>query len=297
MGLGGLVVPVPTLFADDGSLDTGRNAKFARALSEEKVDHLFVLGSLGEFPSVDVAERERLVDTVIESATGTADVWVGVGAPSTAEAIRFADQAEGLGAAALVAVPPYYLRPTEASVERYYRAIAASVSIPLLAYNIPSLVGYGLAPSLVHRLGRERLLRGVKDTSPSITSLAGFLDDRPDGFVVLPGNDRLALEGIRRGADGAVMGLANIAPRLCVELVARARRGEPAEELAAVVDALASVVDAGPFPSSIKYLAQQLRGSEVGYRAPYDPLSEAEVARVAALLAPLEDRLAPYRTR
>ena len=137
----GLSVPIPTLFADDGALDTGRNAKFARTLSEVKVDHLFLLGSLGEFPSVEDNERPRLLENVIESTVGPADVWVGCGAPSTRRAVAFAEDAEGMGATAVVAVPPYYLHPVRSAIERYYRAIHAAVSIPLYAYNIPSLVG------------------------------------------------------------------------------------------------------------------------------------------------------------
>lgn len=294
MDLAGLVVPVPTLFSDDGSLDTSRNSRYARVLAEEKVDHLFVLGSLGEFPSTRAEERERLIDTLVESVAGATDVWVGVGAPSTADAVAYADQAESLGAAALVAVPPYYLRPTEAAIERYYRAIAATARVPLLAYNIPSLVGYPLAPELVHRLARAGILAGIKDTSPSLASLTAFLAHRPDGFVVLPGNDRFASEGLRGGASGAVMGLGNIVPRLCRELLARVARGEDPGPLQATVDRLAGVVDQGPFPSTVKYLAQALRGAEVGYRAPYDALSEPEIARVRTALDGLGDELRPY---
>lgn len=294
MDLGGLVVPLPTLFDETGALETGRNSQFARALSEARVDHLFVLGSAGEFPSVDDAERARLVDTVVESATGATDVWVGVGAPTTRQALRFADQAEELGAAALVAVPPYYLRPTEASIERYYRAIAASASVPLLAYNIPAFVGYALAPALVHRLARDGVLAGIKDTGPSIDSVEGFVQGAPPGWVVLPGNDRLAGPSIARGARGAVMGLGNLLPQLCGGLVRAAREGRSAEAEAAQrkVDALASVVDAGPFPSTLKFLLAKFRGVAVGFRAPYDPLSPEEETRVLAALASIEPELA-----
>ncbi len=296
MDLGGLTVPLPTLFAEDGSLDTARNSRFARTLSEAGVDHLFVLGSLGEFPCVDTAERGRLVDTVVESATRGADVWVGIGAPSTAQAIAYADEAEGLGASALVAVPPYYLHPSPAAVERYYRAIAAEVSVPLLAYNIPHLVGYSIEPALVHRLARDRVLSGIKDTGAELASVLAFQNGAPDGFVVLTGNDRLASGAFAHGGIGAVMGLANIVPRLCVELVRHGRRGEgpAAAPLQSLVDRLGDVVDRGPFPSTVKFLAQRLRAAEVGYRSPYDPLTEQESAAVLELLAPLEPELSPF---
>ncbi len=296
MALDGLSVPVPTLFGADGSLDLGKNAKFARALSEAKVDHLFVLGSLGEFPSVTESERPRLVEIVIDSATGATDVWVGVGAPSTRQAIANADSAESLGAAALVAVPPYYLHPSPGQIERYYRALGESRTIPLLAYNIPSLVGYALPPELVHRLARDGVLAGVKDTAGSLASVEGFLHGAPAGFAVMPGDDSLASEAIARGATGAVMGMANLVPRLCVQLVqsARMKHGSAVANLQPIVDELVAVSRAGPFPSADKFLAAQLWGADVGYRAPFDPLTPEEEKAVLGRLEPLRPKLAPF---
>lgn len=296
MALEGLSVPVPTLFTSDGAIDAGRNASFARNLSDAHVDHLFVLGSLGEFPSITAAERGPLVDVVVESAAGKTDAWVGCGAPSTAQAVAFAEQAEGIGAAALVAVPPYYLRPSMNAVDHYYRALREAVTVPLLAYNIPSLVGYALPPTLVHALARDGVLAGIKDTAGSLESVSAFLTGAPEGFAVFPGDDGLASAAIERGAAGAVMGMANIAPKLCVELVSTARRGDRAraQELQSLVDRLVEVARSGPFPSTDKFLAAHLRGAEVGYRAPYEPLTRPEEASVLARLEPLRPLLAPF---
>jgi len=292
----GLSVPVPTLFDAEGGLDLGRNTRFARGLSDASVDHLFVLGSLGEFASVTEAERGRLVEVLVDSVAGATDVWVGCGAPSTRQAVAYAEAAELAGAAAVVAVPPYYLHPTVEAIDRYYRAIHAAVRIPLLAYNIPSLVGYPLAPELVHRLARDGVIVGAKDTAGSLASVQSMISDAPPGFAVFPGDDGLASTAIAAGARGAVMGTANIVPKLCVELVRTSLRGEPARaaELQSVVDALVEVIRAGPFPAVDKFLAARLRGADVGYRAPYDPLSPEEEARVLARLAPVEDRLRPF---
>jgi 4-hydroxy-tetrahydrodipicolinate synthase len=294
--LEGLSVPLPTLFGADGALDLGRNTRFARMVSEAGVPHLFVLGSLGEFPSVTDAERTKLVDLLVETSTGGSDVWVGCGAPSTRQAVAYAEAAESAGAAAVVAVPPYYLRPTVEAVERYYRALHAAVKIPLLAYNIPSLVGYPLPPELVHRLARDGVLAGAKDTAGTLASVEAMITGAPDGFAVFPGDDGLASAAIARGAKGAVMGTGNVVPKLCVELVAAARRGDATRtgELQQLIDGLVEVLHTGPFPSVNKFLAARLRGADVGYRSPYDPLSAEEEARVLARLAPIEERLRPF---
>jgi len=296
MALEGLSVPIPTLFTAEGAVDLGRNARYARNLSDVHVDHLFVLGSLGEFPSVTPGERGPLIEVVVESATGKTDVWAGCGAPSTAQAVAFAEEAEGVGAAAVVAVPPYYLHPSLRAVGEYYRALRKAVTVPLFAYNIPSLVGYALPPPLVHELAREGVIAGVKDTAGSIGSVVSFLSGAPEGFAVFPGDDAFASEAIARGARGAVMGIANVVPKLCVELVDAARRGDRAraQELQPLVDRLVEVTRAGPFPSADKFLAAHLRAAEVGYRSPYDPLTPEEEASVLARLEPLRPLLAPF---
>ncbi len=296
MPLGGLSVPVPTLFAEDGSLDRAANARFGRSLCDAGVDHVFLLGSLGEFTIVEDEERSALLASVIESLTGRSDAWVGCGSPSPARAVRYAREAEASGAAAIVAVAPYYLRPTDAEIARYYRRIREAVRLPLLAYNIPSKVGYALTPDLVHRLAAEGTLAGIKDTAGAIASVTAFLTGAPSDWPVLPGDDILAAEAIRRGAAGAVMGTANIVPRLAVELVRAARSGDRAraEELQGAVAALAAVAASGPFPATDKYLAQRARGVTVGYRAPYGPLTDGERASVDAAWSTVEERLRPF---
>jgi 4-hydroxy-tetrahydrodipicolinate synthase len=184
-------------------------------------------------------------------------------------------------------VPPFYLPPAEESIVAYYRALRAAVGIPLLAYNIPAKVGYALSPALVHRLAVEGTISGLKDTAGRLDSVQGFLRAVPAGFPVLPGDDTLVVDAWASGARGAVMGLANILPKLAVELVAALRSGDVARttELNARVHDLAQVVSAGPFPSTTKFLAAHLRSAEVGYRAPYDPLTVDEQTRVLAALA------------
>jgi len=296
MTLEGLTVPILTSFDSDGAIDLGRNGKFARSLCEARVDHLFVLGSTGEFPSILPGERAPLIEVVVESATRQVDVWAGCGAPSTAQAAEFAEEAEGIGVAALVAVPPYYLHPSMTAVDHYYRALREATSVPLLAYNNPSLVGYALPPALLHSLAHEGILTGVKDSGGSLESVSAYLAGAPKGFTVLPGDPPLASAAIERGARGAVMAVSNVVPKLCVELVGAARRGETSRtrELQSLVDQLVAVAKAGPGIATLKFLVAELRGEEVGYRAPYEPLTPAEKAAVLGKLEPLRPRLAPF---
>ncbi|MCI4349574.1 MAG: dihydrodipicolinate synthase family protein [Thermoplasmata archaeon] len=294
--LRGLVAPIPTMFDATGGIDAAKNSRFTHQLCDAGVDHIFVLGSLGEFPSVRDRERAIVLESVIESLSRMADAWVGCGAPSTPQAVERAIEAEELGAEALVAVPPFYLRPTAEAIEQYYRAIRAATRMPLLAYNIPSLVGYALPPALVHHLARDKILDGIKDTSGTIESVHAFQAGAPEGFPVLPGDDALAAEALLTGSPGAVMGTANIVPKLAHALVTESLAGnrDRAVELQRIVDGLVGVIRAGPFPGVDKFLAERLRGCEVGYRAPYGPLTDVEKAKVESALAPIEPDLKPF---
>ncbi len=293
MAISGLSVPVPTLFDAEGALDPERNRRFAEGLSRAGVDHLFGLGSLGEFPSVEEPERRGLLVALRDGLKGSTDLWVGIGAPSTRLAVRHAREADDLGAAALVAVPPYYLAPTESAIADYYRSLAGATGTPLLAYNIPSKVGYALRPELVHALGRDRVLAGVKDTAGAIASVRSFLSGAPEGFVVFPGDDALVLESMRAGAAGGVMGTANAVPRLGLALVRAARdpASKEADHLQSLVDRLAEAQGSAPFPSSVKFLARHLRGAPDGYRPPYGPLTDEEEGRLVRLLEPVAAEL------
>ena len=296
MALECLAVPVVTIFGENGEIDAGQNGRFTRKLCDARVDHIFALGTTGEFPLVTAPERPVLLEAVIESLGWHTDAWVGCGAPATAQAVANAEQAEEAGAAAVVALPPYYLTPTEASIKHYYRAIKKAVGVPVLGYNIPAHVGYALSPGLVHELAREKVLSGLKDTSGSIDSIRGFLHGAPEGFAVFAGDDGLAGAAIAAGAVGAVMGSSNVVPRLAVELVAAARKGDAEKVLALEppLRALLVALEAGPFPAVVKYLAHRLRGAEVGYREPYGPLTSEERAKVDAALGPAEALLRPF---
>jgi 4-hydroxy-tetrahydrodipicolinate synthase len=293
MSLGGLAVPTPTLFDDEGGIDAEKNRRFTEGICRAGVDHVFALGSLGEFPSVDADERPGLLAAVRDGLKGASDLWVGVGAPATRRAVRHALTASEAGADVLIATPPYYLHPTDAAIRSYYRAIAHAADRPLLAYNIPSKVGYALEPPLVHALAEEGVILGLKDTAGSLDSVRSFLTGAPPGFVVLPGDDTLARRAIAMGAAGAVMGLANIAPRVGVEFLraVSAGNGPLADELDRLLSDLATVVGTGPFPSTTKFLAAHLRGAPEGYRAPYEPLTPTERTHVLEALAPIQDRL------
>lgn len=294
--LRGLAVPVPTLFTEEGALDPGRTGQFVRAIASAGADHVLLLSSVGEFPLIEESERRLLLEAGIESLSAKADAWVGVSAPSTRLAVRYAQSAEERGAAALVAVPPYYLHPTPAAIAQFYRALREATKLPLLASNVPAFVGYPLPPELIHRLARERVLDGLTDVAGFLASIEAILRGAPEGFAVLAGEDSLVSEAIEKGASGAAIETANVVPKLGLALVRAAVAHETARaaELQLLVARLAEAVRAGPFPSTTKFLATCAWGAPAGYRAPYPALTPEEERVALAAFDPLRPLLRPF---
>jgi 4-hydroxy-tetrahydrodipicolinate synthase len=294
--LHGLAVPVPTLFDAEGGVDPGASGAFVRAIATAGADHVLLLGSLGEFSLVEDTERRTLLETSIESLTTRSDAWVGVGAPGTRRAVRLATAAEEAGAAAVLVVPPYALQPTTDAIAHYYRAIREATKIPVVVENAPSQVGYSLAPELVHRLARERVIDGITDRSGFLDNVAGFLRGAPEGFAVVSGDDDLALAAIEKGAAGAALPTANVVPKLGVALVRAARAHETARanELQTLVTRIGEAIRSGPFPATVKFLASETWSAPVGYRPPGEPLTAEEERTVLGVFDPLRPRLRPF---
>lgn len=296
MTLEGLVVPAPTFFDDGGAVDRAKNARFTRDLLDIGVTRIFTMGTLGEAAGLGLEDREVLLESVCESSSFSSEVWAGVGAPSTRLAIAYADQAESAGASVLVATPPYFLRPSADGIRDYFRALRAQTKLPLVAYNIPSCVGYALPAELLHELGKAGTIQGVKSTTGSFEDVKAALHGAPEGFAVLPGDDEFALDSHALGATGAVMGTANVLPALAVAFIGALQSKDEAKarELQGLITSLRKVVQAGPFPSSVKFLAHHFRDSVEGYRSPHLPLTETERQTVLAAWAPHDEAFKPY---
>lgn len=186
---------------------------------------LFVLGGVGEGAWLSARQRADVVRTTVDAAAGRAPVLVGVMLPATAPARDEALRAADAGADALVVGSPYYFDPDPAAQQRHIEAIIATTPLPVLLYNIPQCTHTPLAEQTVANLAKEPRVLGVKDSwgnLPYFQSLLTLKQARSD-FRVLQGNEHAAMASLLLGADGLIPGLANIVPRLLVELVDAAR--------------------------------------------------------------------------
>lgn len=220
--VGGIIVPLVTLFDRRGALDEEGTARHIEWLIGQGVHGLFALGTTGEFTSLSREERYRVAELAVTAARGRVPVLVGCSSPWTDEAIAYAEHAAAIGAQGVVSVLPYYWIPSDRSVYEHFRLLAASTSLPVYIYNFPALTGRSIPPALTARLAAEyATIAGIKDTVDSVAhiqeTLALARAARPD-FVVLCGMDYHLLNTVLLGGDGGVLGTANFAPGLLVRL-------------------------------------------------------------------------------
>src|SRR5262249_40028580 len=154
---------------------------------------------------------------------------VGTGRESTLAAARATREAFDLGADAVLLGAPTYYKPeySEEVLERHFRAVADAAPGPVILYSVPQFTGVPLPPAMVARLAAPPRIVGIKDSGGDLDNVRSLVGVRRDGgapFSVLIGSARVWADGLLAGAAGGVLAVANVAPRLCAEIGASARR-------------------------------------------------------------------------
>ncbi len=226
----GILPPLVTLFRRDGSLDDAALRRHADRLLEGGVHGLFALGTTGEMMHLLPEERRRVAELVVSAADGQVPVLIGCGSTGTDEAIAYARHAGDIGASGVVVIVPYYWTLSDPAVEAHYTAIAAAVDLPIIIYNFPAVSGRNLPAPLIARLAEAHpTIAGIKETIDSIGHiqqvLAAVRPKRPD-FAVLCGFEYHLINTLLLGGDGAVPGMANLAPAATVAVYDAVRRGD-----------------------------------------------------------------------
>ncbi len=231
--LTGIIPPMVTLFDEGGRIDDDANLRHLEFLLRGGVHGVFALGSTGEVMHLTHDERRRLAELVVRAVNARVPVLVGCASTSTDEAIALARPAQEIGASGVVVLPPYYWTPNDRAVEAHIGGVADAVTIPVVIYNFPAVVGRGLPASLIVRLVQSHPnVLGIKETVDSIGHihevLARVKPLRPD-FSVLCGYEFHLLNTLQSGGDGAIPALANFAPQLPVQVYEQFRRGNVVE--------------------------------------------------------------------
>lgn len=198
---------------------------------EEGADALIVLGTTGEPATVSASERPAVIECAVARVRRRVPVIVGTGANDTREAVRLSIEAQALGADALLVVTPYYNRASRSGLMAHFNAVADSVALPVIMYNVPGRTGVNLPPETVAALARHPNLCAVKDASGDLRQLTDLAAACGEGVAVYCGNDDQVVPAMALGARGVISVAANVVPRPMRELTHAWLEGDPAKAL------------------------------------------------------------------
>ncbi len=215
----GLGTALVTPFRRDFSLDEAALRFLVKRQLKAGVDFLVPCGTTGESPSLTHDEKRRVVEITVEESSGRVPVVAGAGGYNTAEVIQAAREYESLGANGILSVTPYYNKPSQEGLYQHFKAIAASVNIPVILYNVPGRTGVNLEPATVARLAQIDNITGIKEASGNISQMSQLFQLVPDDFAVLSGDDAITLPLAALGGVGVISVVSNEVPAEMASLV------------------------------------------------------------------------------
>jgi 4-hydroxy-2-oxoglutarate aldolase len=223
----GIYTPLATPFAADGSLDTRALSRNVEKYLASPLTGLVVLGSNGEATQLDDQEADLAIQTVRAAMPANRPLLAGTGRESTVATIAATRRAADLGVdAVLVRTPSFYKgQMTTDAFVRHYTQVADQSPVPVLLYNVTMYTGVNLLPEAVATLSRHPNIVGMKETNSEMVQFGEHLARVEDGFTVLAGSAATYYSALALGAHGAVLAVAGVAPRMCVDIFNAVRDG------------------------------------------------------------------------
>jgi 4-hydroxy-tetrahydrodipicolinate synthase len=223
----GVFTAVVTPFNEDESVNEETMRRLIDFNIEGGVTGIVPCGTTGESPTLSHPEHDHVIELTVEHVNGRVPVIAGTGSNCTREAVRLTRHAEEVGVDAVLLVNPYYNKPTQEGLYRHFRAIAESVDIPCVVYNIKGRTAINLETATLMRLINDcDNIVGVKEASGNMDQIRDVINQSPDDFSVLSGDDNITLELIRSGGHGVVSVASNLVPDRMAALVQAALDGD-----------------------------------------------------------------------
>jgi 4-hydroxy-tetrahydrodipicolinate synthase len=202
---GQVITAMATPFDSEGRIDEAGVARLVDYLFENGSDGLVVCGTTGESPTLSHDEKLQMFRLAKDAARGRGPVLAGTGSNDTAASIELSREAAALGVNGLLAVTPYYNKPSQEGLYRHFRAIADSVSIPVMLYNVPPRTSLNMEAATVLRLARDvKNITAVKEASSNLVQVSEIAAGAPDGFTLYSGEDGIVLPTLAVGGIGVV---------------------------------------------------------------------------------------------
>ena len=267
----GTGVALVTPFKKDLSVDVDALKKIVAFQIENGIDYLVVLGTTAEAATLTFDEKELVIQTVIEANNGKLPLVLGIGGNNTAEVVAELKSRDLSKFAAVLSVSPYYNKPTQEGVYQHFKAIAEASPLPIILYNVPGRTASNMLPSTVIRLAKDfKNVVAIKEAAGDIVQAMKLIQNKPEGFLVISGDDMITLPMVLAGGSGVISVIGEGFPKQFSKMVRLGLEGKAAEAYKLhyqLADSIDLIFEQGN-PAGIKEIFKTLGLSENTVRLP-----------------------------
>lgn len=281
----GTGVALVTPFDKDLKIDFTALERLVAHCIDGGVDYLVVMGTTGENPVLSKDEKRAVLDAVLDASGGRVPLVYGVGGNNTQALVSELQSFDFGGVSAILSVSPYYNKPTQEGIYQHYKTLSAHSPLPIILYNVPGRTGSNMMAETTLRLAHDfDNIIAIKEASGNLDQVMKIIKDRPEGFLVISGDDNLTLAMIALGGDGVISVSGQGFPKVFTEMVNQALAGniDAARPLHYQLYEITNMLFAEGNPGGIKH-SLELQGIMEAYmRQPLWPISDALKAKLEA---------------
>ena len=273
----GTGVALVTPFKSSGEIDFKALEKLVNYQVDNGVDYLVVLGTTGETATLSKEEKNLVKAKVLEVNNGRLPVVLGLGGNNTMSLVEELKQGSFEGFSAILSVSPYYNKPSQEGIYQHFKAIATASPLPVILYNVPPRTGSNMLPSTVLRLASDfENIIGIKEAAGDFEQVLELLRDKPADFLIISGEDKLALPLVLAGGAGVISVIGQGLPEAFSKMI-RLGMQRNCDEAFEIYNDLSDSIDlifAEGNPSGIKSMLNEMQITEIFVRLPLVPATE-----------------------
>jgi len=286
----GTGVALITPFQQDGKIDFSALQSLVSNVIKGGVDFVVALGTTAETPTLSTTEKQEILSAVVRYCEGKLPVVCGLGGNNTAEVLQQLNEFDLKGVDALLSVTPYYNKPNQEGLYQHFKAIAEATSKPIILYNVPGRTGGNMLPATAIRLAKEfKNIVAIKEASGNLVQCMELIQDKPDNFTVLSGDDNLALAQMAVGMEGIISVAANCFTKEMTDIINLAIVGKFDKARKTFYKILPGIdlLFAEGNPAGVKCVLKHMGVSQNYLRLPLVPVSQATEEKITAFLKTL----------
>ena len=288
--LKGTGVALATPFQKNGSVDYSALEQLVNNVIRGGVDFIVALGTTAETPTLTAAEKQAVLTAIVKYGDGKVPVVCGIGGNNTGEVIHQLKTMDLHGVDAILSVAPYYNKPSQEGIYLHFKSVAAATSKPIFLYNVPGRTGCNLLPATVLRLAAEcSNIVGIKEANGNIVQNMELIQNKPDNFTVLSGDDNLVLAQMAIGMEGVISVAANCFTKEITEMVnlAIVNKFDKARKLHYKLLSGIDMLFVDGSPSGVKYVLSKQGIFNNILRLPLVPVGDATAKKLDAFMKTL----------